>query len=433
MAVIGDTRGLTRGSHQKVTVACDFGVSEKCRHVWEKEWRTVLRDRGRREDGKDICLYCSRHGFRGENNPNFRHKIREDFLEVIDTESKAYLLGWIASDGALQPGSMTLMLSAKDRVTLKRLAALLGEIPLTSKDEVSQQGFTVNRKKLVEDVCRHLGVDPGAKSRNVRFPELDTEELTWAFVRGLFDGDGSINSAEKKSTPECSIASSSQHMREGVRSLGIPCRVSEAKVEFQGVNALDFLAKIYDNAALFLGRKHDRYYDWASWVPSLGGPGNSGRERGKFWWGRTHPDGVPPFKSRASDSGYDLTLIGEHKTLREGLTLYRTGVRVTPVHGWYFDLVPRSSLIKTGYMLANSVGVIDRSYTGEIYVPLVKIDPEAPDLEMPARVVQLVPRPVIHLEMVEVDELQETERGDGGFGSTGGHGLGPGGKDPRDC
>ena len=70
-------------------------------------------------------------------------------------------------------------------------------------------------------------------------------------------------------------------------------------------------------------------------------------------------------------------------------------------------------------MLANSVGVIDRAYTGEILVPLIKLDPNAPDLALPARIVQIIPRPIIAAEIVEVDDFDTTLRGDGGFGSTG--------------
>jgi dUTP pyrophosphatase len=92
---------------------------------------------------------------------------------------------------------------------------------------------------------------------------------------------------------------------------------------------------------------------------------------------------------------------------------------VQPAFGWYFDVVPRSSISKSGYMLANSVGVIDRGYTGEILVPLIKIDPSAPDLKLPARLVQMIPRQIIAAELVEVEAFDETVRGSSGFGSTG--------------
>jgi dUTP pyrophosphatase len=92
---------------------------------------------------------------------------------------------------------------------------------------------------------------------------------------------------------------------------------------------------------------------------------------------------------------------------------------VVPPPGWYFDVVPRSSIIKLGYLLANSVGVIDRSYRGEILVPLIKWDESAPDLELPQRVVQMVPRPVVHFRIEETQDLNAGLRGDRGFGSSG--------------
>jgi dUTP pyrophosphatase len=382
----------------------------------------VVRDRGRREDGYDVCVHCSRASIQGALNPNARYAVFDLFLEQIDTEAKAYLLGWIASDGTVREDTICIELHRQDRMLLQDLAALLGEdLPLHPRKEGRHLALEVPRKKMVEDVCRHLGIKPGPKSRTVRFPELVSDELQWHFVRGLFDGDGSVADPRRKPTPECSISSSSGHMKAHVNLLaGESGRVGPGKIAFQGVNAMDFLGHLYDEATLSLSRKHQLYQDWCAWVPQLGGMGNSGFERPLFRWARTHPDAVHPFKARASDAGYDLTIIGDREEDRGRETrLYRTGVRVSCLHGWYFDLLPRSSIVKTGYMLANSVGVIDRSYRGEVLVPLRKVDPRAPDLQFPARIVQLVPRPVIHLTFEEVDDLEETDRGAGGFGSTG--------------
>ena len=70
-------------------------------------------------------------------------------------------------------------------------------------------------------------------------------------------------------------------------------------------------------------------------------------------------------------------------------------------------------------MLANNIGIIDSSYTGTIIVALVKIDPVALDIELPCKLVQLIPRKLILMEAVEVDSLEDTERGSNGFGSSG--------------
>lgn len=138
---------------------------------------------------------------------------------------------------------------------------------------------------------------------------------------------------------------------------------------------------------------------------------------------RHSPEAVIPAKAHPSDSGYDLTLIKVDKTIAlpvgDGLvTMYDTGISVEPPTGYYFDAVPRSSLFKTGYILANSVGIIDRSYRGTIKAALMKLDTRMPDLELPARVLQLVPRRIEYMFTKEVEELTSTTRESGGFGST---------------
>jgi dUTP pyrophosphatase len=129
-------------------------------------------------------------------------------------------------------------------------------------------------------------------------------------------------------------------------------------------------------------------------------------------------DAVVPFKSRASDSGYDLTLIKKIKTTGN-VEWYDTGIKILPDFGWYFISVGRSSIAKSGYMLANSIGIIDRAYTGSIIVPLIKIDPTTPELTLPIRITQIIPVPIIHAQLVEVDSLEETSRGSSGWGSSG--------------
>jgi deoxyuridine 5'-triphosphate nucleotidohydrolase len=136
-----------------------------------------------------------------------------------------------------------------------------------------------------------------------------------------------------------------------------------------------------------------------------------------FQYKLEHELAIPPKRTRPSDSGYDLWLIEKEKTFGN-VTMYNTGVVVTPPSGYYFDMVPRSSIIKKGYMLANSVGIIDQGYTGEIKVPLMKTDPDAPELELPCKLVQLIPRKWYPFEPVPVEEIMSTNRQTGGFGSS---------------
>ena len=128
--------------------------------------------------------------------------------------------------------------------------------------------------------------------------------------------------------------------------------------------------------------------------------------------------GVFPTKAHQSDIGYDLTAIGIFKKVSSRITMFETGIRVSPPTGYYLEILPRSSLSKTGYMLANSVGTIDPDYTGTLKIALIKVDESIPDLELPFTKCQLVLRKAEYSEMVQVDTLDQTVRGDGGFGSS---------------
>jgi dUTP pyrophosphatase len=133
---------------------------------------------------------------------------------------------------------------------------------------------------------------------------------------------------------------------------------------------------------------------------------------------KLRPDAIIPQKAHMHDTGYDLWILGVHKELDSGVTLYSTGLAIDPPLGCYFEVIPRSSISKTGYIQANSVGVIDNGYRGELLIPLYKINPDLPDIEFPKKIAQLVLRELNTVEFVEVDKLSETPRGTGSYGST---------------
>ena len=157
-------------------------------------------------------------------------------------------------------------------------------------------------------------------------------------------------------------------------------------------------------------------------------------------------EAVVPKKAHDSDVGYDLYAVDyelkvenyKMETNHVQVKLY-TGISVTPPEGYYFEIMPRSSVSKTPLMLANSVGIIDPDYTGELIVKLNFVssfeldytqyeldgyhkylrsflDPKKGKLWKCA---QLVLRKKESCEWEVVDSLDETQRGDGGFGSTG--------------
>jgi dUTP pyrophosphatase len=140
------------------------------------------------------------------------------------------------------------------------------------------------------------------------------------------------------------------------------------------------------------------------------------------------PEAVMPTKAQPSDIGYDLTIISRESILTgtwhgrimdPEVLMFDTGISVEPDSGYYVEVVPRSSLSRSGYVLANSVGIIDPSYRGSIKVALVKLDKYAPDIPLPYKGFQLVVRKAEAANFVFTDsDLSSTSRGSGGFGST---------------
>ena len=132
-------------------------------------------------------------------------------------------------------------------------------------------------------------------------------------------------------------------------------------------------------------------------------------------------DSSLPRYALPGDAGADLRC-REHVILRPGeRRLVPTGVRVAIPDGHVGFVNPRSGLaIRTGLSIVNAPGTIDSGYRGDIRVGLVNLDQHEPiELQVGDRVAQLVIVPFVHAQFVRVDELDDTERGQGGHGSTG--------------
>ena len=126
-----------------------------------------------------------------------------------------------------------------------------------------------------------------------------------------------------------------------------------------------------------------------------------------------------PVRAHEADAGADLQASRHEKFMPGEIKTVPTGVRVAIPKGYVGLLFARSSLCNFGVMLANGVGVIDSGYTGEIKVPLFNASPRVFELPGYARIAQLVVVPCELPTFRRVDKLGDTERGEGGFGSTG--------------
>ncbi len=137
------------------------------------------------------------------------------------------------------------------------------------------------------------------------------------------------------------------------------------------------------------------------------------------------PNAKIPKRATNGSAGMDLyACIDNSITLAPGqLAMVPTGLAIElPDNTSAAFLYARSGLgVKHGICLSNGVGVIDSDYRGEICVGLCNVSDKPYVIAPDERVAQMVIAPVITPEIVEADELGDTQRGEGGFGSTGSH------------
>ncbi|TKG69618.1 dUTP diphosphatase [Prauserella endophytica] len=138
---------------------------------------------------------------------------------------------------------------------------------------------------------------------------------------------------------------------------------------------------------------------------------------------RLDPGVPPPAYAKPGDAGADLVTTSDVVLQPGERAVVGTGVAIALPPGYAGFVHPRSGLAaRVGLSIVNTPGTIDSGYRGEIKVCLVNHDPKEPvELSRGDRIAQLVVQRVEHVEFVEVAELEVTERGAGGYGSTGGH------------
>lgn len=144
---------------------------------------------------------------------------------------------------------------------------------------------------------------------------------------------------------------------------------------------------------------------------------------------KIHPDAVIPRYAKEGDAGLDLTATSMYFD-EYGNICYGTGLAFEIPEGYVGLIFPRSSICKEQLLLSNAVGVIDSGYRGEVsfkFKPSLALD-SLQDVtarklygvyEVGDRIGQIIIMPYPQIEFVEADELSNTERGAGGYGSSG--------------
>lgn len=135
---------------------------------------------------------------------------------------------------------------------------------------------------------------------------------------------------------------------------------------------------------------------------------------------KLHPNAEIPTYATAGAAGMDIKAVSKEID-KYGNVSYNTGLAIQLPEGFVGLLFPRSSISKHPLNLCNSVGVLDSDYTGEIKFKfnLLNAEGKEPIYNPGDRIGQIIILPYPKIELIEVEELVQTERGEGGFGHTG--------------
>lgn len=233
------------------------------------------------------------------------------------------------------------------------------------------------------------------------------------FIRALFEHYGFISCFNNLYS---FISHEDIKLLETIKNIiDIPSSIENGKnlytLKYFDVNNIDFLGKLYANI-------NNNYYDehfYNNFTNLL----NCNISIPVIKVLKTCDNAIIPSKTRMSDAGYDLTIISVYKSFSSKTKLYDTGIKLDIPNGYYVEIVPRSSISKSGYILSNNIGIIDQGYKGNLYVALTKIDDEMPDLTLPFKCCQLLIKKQIYANFIETNkELDYSNRNIGGFGST---------------
>lgn len=135
---------------------------------------------------------------------------------------------------------------------------------------------------------------------------------------------------------------------------------------------------------------------------------------------KLHPDAVIPSYAHKGDSGMDVYSIEDFELKTFERKLVKTGLSFEIPFGYEIQTRPKSGLaIKHGITIVNAPGTIDSCYRGELGIILMNTGKEVYHVKRGEKIAQIVLQKVEEIEFEEVKELDETSRGEGGFGSTG--------------
>jgi dUTP pyrophosphatase len=342
------------------------------------------------------------------------NKFDIDF-SLIDTKEKTYILGFLLANYSKLIKDNHLIFNSLNFDIINNIKNLFNTKIIINtiytdhyNVDIFKYYFKIKSNDIVNKINEYLF------NKNVlNMIDILENDLKIYFLKGIFDNIGNINEKLFECTIDYDINNVSI-IEKLCNFIDIPylsCNDKNA-IKYNDVNVIDFLGKIYKQGDVL---KNDILYN--KYISMLLYNDKSLPSCKIF---KNDTNAVIPSKVRESDAGYDLTIIKKVKDLNETTVLYDTGISIVLPPCYYAEIVPRSSLSKSGYMLANSIGIIDTGYRGNLFIALTKTDFHSPDLQLPFRCCQLIFKRQVFMNMTITNKTdnEKTNRSDGGFGST---------------
>lgn len=368
---------------------------------------------------------------------------KQNLFDILSIdEFQCYLLGYIINISyietknnkdydlviKLNSGNKKLIIKIINNLLDMSFWNLYEDIIIIKSNYISKNYLYLINPDLILTKCDlssiyELNIFPNLYKKNSL--EKSNSYLFWAFIRGYIENSSTISFLNN--IPKCIINfTNKKFMDDFLFYINIPnnsmCQLKENlfSVEYNSTNCIDLLGLIYKdhNKLLYNKSFYNLFTSLINWK-NIFQSNKLVLDTCKVY--KTDPKAIIPSKGHESDVGYDLTIIKEYKQLTPSTILYDTGIKLNVDYGYYIEIVPRSSLSKSGYILSNSIGIIEKSYSGNLLVALTKIDKDMPNLKLPFKCCQLIFKPQVSLlikEIDKVDYLEKTSRNNGGFGST---------------
>lgn len=362
------------------TNECSSKVSKLCLKTVTVSKNWSVRRNLRKNDGKFICSKCClflKKKF-GKDTSSYKYNKDTTLFKNIDSLEKAYLLGFIASDGTIgRYGGIEIYQHRDDIEIIQKIKDCFKfESPITiTKRNIAR--LCISSVEMARDISQLLGLDYDAKSHKkdfiVRFPDLRSDDLKWAFLRGYFDGDGHlVTERDRNKSLICSVGSTSNKMLDDINEfVKLPCRIDYGKaIYWNGENALKFLNNIYSelNFPLFLKRKMSLYQKWKTWKPILKGRGRGNQGRNEYFsWGKISESAE---LTTIEDSAFRIKLIDMHEECLDKVS-YHTGLRINVQNDFVLNIKESEELSQLGFSILEPL-IIDRYSIGEVIIVLTK-------------------------------------------------------------